>query len=109
MSEENTDPQITPEEVAPQEVVPEEVIESVYTPPQTYTFVLYDKQTTKSYGQFDADNLKPTILSIDPSCDVDALITQLKASALEEKIDTATFILAKTVLGASIFYNPSEI
>ena len=109
MSEENTDPQITPEEVVPEEVVPEEVIESVYTPPQTYTFVLYDKQTTKSYGQFDADNLKPTILSIDPSCDVDTLITQLKASALEEKIDTAAFILAKTVLGASIFYNPSEI
>jgi hypothetical protein len=95
MSEEITEPQIAPEEV----------IESVYTPPQTYTFVLYDKQNTKSYGQFDADNLKPIILSIDPSCDVDAFITQVKSSPLEEKIDTAAFVLAKTVLGASIFYD----
>jgi hypothetical protein len=83
----------------------EEITEVVYVPPQTYTFVLYDKQTTKSYGQFDADNLKPIMLSIDPSCDVDAFITQLKASALEEKIDTTAFILAKTVLGVSIFYD----
>ncbi len=78
--------------------------EEPYVPPQTYTFVLYDKQTTKSYGQFDADNLKSTMLSIDPSCDADALIAQVKASPLEEKIDTTAFILAKTEYGVLIFY-----
>lgn len=104
MSEETP---IIPEEVPSiPEVVTEEVIQEVpYVPPQTYTFVLYDKQTTKSYGQFDADNLKSTILQIDPNCEIYALLSNLKSSPLEQKIDYPLFIVAKTNFGVGIFYN----
>ncbi len=81
-----------------------------YVQPQTYTFVVYEKQTSKSHSQFDAENLKPILLSIDPSCDADALIAQVKASPLEQTIDSTAFLLAKTNYGVSIFYgNTIEI
>lgn len=94
-------PEETPS--VPEEV--EEVQEVPYVEPQTYTFVLYDKQTTKSYAQFDADNLKPIILQIDPNCEIYALLSHLKTSPLEEKIDTSLFIVAKTKNGVGIFYD----
>ena len=108
MSEETP---IIPEEVPNAPSVPEvtepEITEPElpYVPPQTYTFVLYDKQTTKSYSQFDADNLKTIILQLDPTCEVYGLLSNLKASPLEQKIDYPLFIVAKTSFGVGIFYD----
>lgn len=76
-----------------------------YVPPQTYTFVLYEKQTSKSYSQFDADNLIPIMKEIDPGCDVYVLLSQLKAAPLEQKIDMPLFILAKSQYSVGIFYD----